>query len=147
MPRPLTEQERRAFLDEPHVAVLAVASDDARPPLAVPVWFVLQDDGDLFFFTGATGIPVRKTGLIERAGVLSLAVQKEDSPYKYVTAECSLLTVHRPPSAEQLLSVASRYLPKRQAQGFVRGVLRRAGPELVGFTLRPDRWLSLDFSE
>ena len=35
--RPMTEQERQAFLAEPRVGVLSVASDDARPPLTVPL--------------------------------------------------------------------------------------------------------------
>ena len=145
MPRPLTPRERFDFLNETRVAMLSVASGDARPPLTVPVWYAVQDDGNLFFFTGATGIPVRKTALIQRAGVVTLAVQREEPPYKYVTVECSLVEMHQPPSAEQLLSVASRYLAERQAQGFVRGTLKRATPHLVGFTLKPERWNTLDF--
>ena len=70
MPRPLTMQERLDFLNERRVAVLSVKSDDARPPLTVPVWYALQDDGTIFFFTGTTGEPVRKTRLIQKAGVL-----------------------------------------------------------------------------
>ena len=33
MPRSLTDQERRNFLAEPHIAVLSVASDDDRADL------------------------------------------------------------------------------------------------------------------
>ena len=146
MPRPLTVQERHELLNEPHVAVLSVASDDARPPLTVPVWYALQDDGTLFFFTGTTGEPVRKTRLIERAKAVTLVVQRETLPYRYATIECSLAELHRPPSAEQMRRVVSRYLPE-QAEGFVQDVLSRATPHLVGFTLKPARWNTLDFAE
>ena len=146
MPRPLTEQERDEFLRERHVSVLSVASEDARPPLTVPVWYAYQDDGNLFFFTGTTGEPVRKTQLIQQAGVLSLVVQREELPYRYVAVECSLVRVDQPPSAEQMLRVVGRYLPAEQARGFVSDVLERATPHLVGFTLRPDRWNTLDFA-
>jgi hypothetical protein len=38
MPLPhLSEQERQAFLAEPRVGVLSVASDADRPPLTVPL--------------------------------------------------------------------------------------------------------------
>lgn len=147
MPRPLTKQERLDFLNERHVAVLSVKSDDARPPLTVPVWYALQDDGNVFFFTGTTGEPVRKTRLIQKAGAVTLVVQREELPYRYVTVECRLAETHQPPSREQLLSVVGRYLPAEQAQGFVDDALSRATPHLVGFALRPERWNSLDFSE
>lgn len=146
MPRPLTVQERQDLLNEPHVAVLSVVSDDARPPLTVPIWYALQEDGNLFFFTGTTGEPVRKTRLIKRAGAVTLVVQRETLPYRYATIECSLVELHQPPSAEQMLRVVSRYLPE-QAAGFVEDVLSRATPHLVGFTLKPDRWNTLDFAE
>jgi uncharacterized protein len=42
MPKPMTEQERQEFLAERHVAVVSVAGDADRPPLAVPVWYGYQ---------------------------------------------------------------------------------------------------------
>jgi hypothetical protein len=39
MPRPLSKEERQAFLAEPHIAVLSVAGDDGRPPLSAPTWY------------------------------------------------------------------------------------------------------------
>lgn len=53
MPRSLTERERQAFLVEPHIGVLSVASETAdRPPLAMPLWYGYQPGGMLSFFTG-----------------------------------------------------------------------------------------------
>jgi uncharacterized protein len=147
MPRPLTVQEREAFLADLHVAVLSVASDADRPPLTVPVWYCYRPGGNLSFFTGSQGRKARKSRLIEKAGVLSLSVQHETPPYRYVTVEGTVVQTDRPPSAEQLLAVIRRYLPEEMAQGFVAAELGRPDSELVLYTIRPDRWLTFDFSE
>ena len=147
MPRRLTEQERQEFLAEPHVGVLSVASDTDRPPLTVPVWYGYQPGGHLSFFTGTQGRTARKTRLIQKAGVLSLSVQRAEFPYKYVTVEGTVVRTDRPPSAEQMLAIARRYLPEEAAQAFVRAELARPGSELVLFTVRPDRWLTADFTD
>lgn len=147
MPRPMTEHERQAFLVERHVAILSVAGDGRRPPHTTPVWYGYQPGGNLTFFTGTQGRTSRKTGLIERAGVLSLSVQRAEFPYKYTTVEGSVVQTDRPPSLEQVLAIVRRYLPEKQAQGFAAAELTRSSPELVLFTIRPDRWLSFDFGE
>jgi nitroimidazol reductase NimA-like FMN-containing flavoprotein (pyridoxamine 5'-phosphate oxidase superfamily) len=147
MPRPLTEQERQAFLAEIHVAVLSVASDDDRPPLTVPVWYGYQPGGTISLFTGSQGRKARKTRLIEKAGVLSLCVQREEPPYKYVTVEGTLARLDRPPSAEQVLAIVRRYMPQEHAQAFVKSELEHPESELVLFTIRPDRWLTFDFAD
>src|SRR6266545_5934274 len=65
VPRPMTEKERQAFVDEAHVAVLSVAGDDGRPPLSVPVWYHYEPGGNIAFFTGTQGRRARKIALIE----------------------------------------------------------------------------------
>jgi nitroimidazol reductase NimA-like FMN-containing flavoprotein (pyridoxamine 5'-phosphate oxidase superfamily) len=147
MPRPLTEQERQAFLAEPRVGVMSVASDDDRPPLTVPVWYGYRPGGNITFFTGTQGRPARKTRLIRKAGVVSLSVQRDQMPYKYVTVEGTVVQIDQPPSAEQVLAVVRRYLPEEHAQGFVKAELEQPGPTFVLFTVRPDRWLTFDFSD
>jgi len=147
MPRQMTDRERQEFLAEPHVGVLSVASDDDRPPLTVPVWYGYRPGDNISFFTGTQGRKARKTRLIQKAGVLSLSVQREEFPYKYVTVEGTIVQEDRPPSAEQMLAVARRYLPEEAAQGFVEAELENPEPELVLFTIRPDRWLTADFTD
>jgi nitroimidazol reductase NimA-like FMN-containing flavoprotein (pyridoxamine 5'-phosphate oxidase superfamily) len=147
MPRQMSEQERQEFLAGPHVGVLSVASNDDRPPLTVPVWYGYQPGGNVSFFTGTQGRKARKTRLIKKAGVLSLSVQHEEFPHKHVTVEGTVVQTDRPPSAEQMLAVARRYLPEEAAQGFVQAELEHPGSELVLFTIRPNRWLTADFTE
>jgi uncharacterized protein len=147
MPRQLTERERQEFLAEPHIGVLSVASDDDRPPLTVPVWYGYRPGGNVSFFTGTRGRKARKIKLIQESGVLSLAVQREKFPYRYVTVEGTVIQIDRPPSAEQMFAVVRRYLPEEAAQGFVKAKLELPGSELVLFTIRPDRWLTADFTD
>lgn len=147
MPKPLTEQERQEFLAAPHVAVLSVASDTDRPPLTVPLWYHYQPGCPITLFTGTQGRTARKIRLIQKAGVLSLAVQREEFPYKYVTVEGTVVQTDQPPSAAQMLAIARRYLPEEAAQGFVTSELARPGSALVLFTIRPDRWLTADFTD
>jgi len=143
----MTEQECQAFLAEPHVAVLSVASGGDRPPHATPVWYAYQPGGDVTFFTGTQGRRSRKATLVRQAGVVSLTVQREDFPYQYVTVEGTVVRTDQPPSAEQVLAVVRRYLPEDQAQGVVNAELDSPTTEFVLFTIRPDRWLSFDFGD
>jgi hypothetical protein len=113
----------------------------------VPVWHAYEPGGNLSFFTGTQGRRARKIDLIERAGVLSFSVQHGRMPYKYVTVEGTVIGADRPPSAEQMLAVARRYLPAEHAQGFVQSELSHPASQLVLFTVLPDRWLSFDFGE
>ena len=146
MPRQMTERERQEFLAGPHVAVLSIARDGGRAPHATPVWYAYEPGGDVTFFTGTQGRRSRKAELIGKAGAVSLTVQQEEFPYRYVTVEGTVVSEDRPPSAEQTLAVARRYLPEQHAQGFVEAELGHPAPEFVLFTVRPDRWLTFDFA-
>ncbi len=143
---PMTEQERQEFLAGPHVAVLSIAREGGRTPHATPVWYAYEPGGEVTFFTGTQGRKSRKAELIGKAGAVSLTVQQEEFPYRYVTVEGTVVLEDRPPSAEQALTVARRYLPEQHAQGFVEAELGHPAPEFVLFTVRPDRWLSYNFA-
>ena len=146
---PLSKEEREALLAEPRVGVVSVASDDGRPPLAVPIWYGYVPGGDLTFFSGTTGRKARKIELIRKAGAVSFVVQHDRFPYRYVTVEGPVISIDKPPSTEQMLRIVRRYLPEEQAQGFVQNELNRPTDEseLVLFTVRPERWLSFDFGD
>ena len=152
--RPMTEQERQEFLAGPHVAVLSIARDGGRAPHATPVWYAYEPGGDVTFFTGTQGRRSRKAELIGKAGAVSMTVQQEEFPYRYVTVEGTVVSEECPPSAQHALAVARRdlrrdlrrYLPEQHAQGFVEAELGHPAPEFVLFTVRPDRWLTFDFA-
>lgn len=146
MPRPMTDGERNAFLAEPHVAALAVSRGE-RPPHTSPVWYHHQPGGNVTFFTGTQGHRSRKAELLEQAGVVSLCIQQETFPYRYVAIEGTIVQTERPPTAEQTLAIVRRYLPAEQARDFVAAELDHPSGEFVLYSVRPDRWQSLDFGD
>lgn len=141
------ERERQEFLAAPHIGVLSVASDGDRPPLTIPVWYHYAPGGEITFFTGTQGRKARKSRLIAAAGKVSLLVQREEFPYKYVTVEGTVTRTDQSPAAAQMLAIVRRYLPEEQAQGFVAGELATPSTTLELYTVRPDRWLAFDFGE
>ncbi len=143
MPQPMTDEERDAFLAEPHVAVLAIPRP-GRPPHTSPVWYHHQPGGNVTFFTGTQGRKSRKSELIEQEGVVSLCIQQET---KYVSVEGAVVEIDRPPAAAQALAIVRRYLPEAQARGFVAAELDHPAGEFVLYSVRPDHWHSLDFSD
>jgi uncharacterized protein len=147
MPGPMTEDERQEFLAGRHVGVVSVARGDGQPPHSTPVWYAYEPGGNISFFTGTQGRRSRKASLIREAGVLSLLVQHEEFPYRYVTVGGTVVGEDRPPSTEQVLAIVRRYLPEEQAQWFAASELQQPSSEFVLFTVRPDRWLSFDFSD
>jgi uncharacterized protein len=146
MPRPLTTQEREAFLAEPRIAVLSLPSDDERPPLAFPVWYGYRPGGQITYYTHRTEPKSRKLRLLHEGSVVSLCVQREELPYKYVTVEGTVVAEDETPSVEQMLAIVRRYLPDADAEGYVSGEMA-SGVKLVLFTIRPNRWAGFDFGE
>lgn len=90
-----------------------------------------------------TGASSRKARLIERAGVVTLVVQREEPPYQYVVVEGRVVETTKPAPADLQEAIAIRYLGEEGGRAFVRSM---EGVEEVLFTIRPDRWLSADFT-
>lgn len=135
-----TESEREEFLAAKHVAVLSVAAADGRPPASVPIWYDTTPDGNIRVNTGGAS---RKSKLIERAGAVTLVVQNEEPPYQYVVVEGTVVDTTTPTPLEVREAIAIRYLGEEGGRTFVRGM---DGQNSVLFTIRPDRWLTADFS-
>jgi PPOX class probable F420-dependent enzyme len=138
--RAFTETERQEFLAAKHVAVLSVAATDGRPPASVPIWYDYTPDGNIRVNTGASS---RKAKLIERAGAVTLVVQLEEPPYQYVVVEGAVVETMTPTPLEVREAIAIRYLGEEGGRAFVRTL---DSQDSVLFTIRPDRWLTADFS-
>ena len=134
-----SETERQEFLAAKHVAVLSVAATDGRPPASVPMWYDYTPGGNIRINTGASA---RKSKLIERAGAVTLVVQHEELPYQYVVVEGTVVDT-TPTPVEVREAIAIRYLGEEGGRAFVRGM---EGQDTVLFTVRPDRWITADFS-
>jgi len=135
------ETERQEFLAAKHVAVLSVAVTDGRPPASVPIWYDYIPGGNIRVNTGAAS---RKTKLIERAGAVTLVVQHEDLPYQYVVVEGTVVDITTPTPVEVREAIAIRYLGEEGGRAFVSSM---EGQSSALFTIRPDRWITADFSD
>jgi PPOX class probable F420-dependent enzyme len=139
--RKMTTTEREEFLADKHVAVLSVAATDGRPPASVPIWYDYTPGGDIRFMTGAAS---RKAGLIDRAGAVSLVVQREEVPYQYVTIEGTVVDTITSPPADVQEAIAIRYLGEEGGRAFLKSM---EGVEEVLYVVRPERWLTADFTD
>ena len=146
MTRPLTGQEREAFLAEPRVAVISLPADDGRPPLAFPGWYAFLGGDRITHYTQRTEPRSRKLRLLREGSVLSLCVQREDPPYRYVTVEGTVLDENEAPTDEQRLAIIGRYLAEGEARAYLDDEIA-SGAAVSVFTIRADRWTGFDFAE
>ena len=140
MPKPFTEAERQEFLAGTHVAVLSGAATDGRPPVSVPIWYDYTPGGDIRINTGDG---LRKARLIREAGVVTVTVQREELPYQYVTVEGTVVDAVTPSPLDVRTAIAARYLGADGGRAFAENM---DGGSSVLFTIRPDRWITQDYS-
>lgn len=78
----MTEAEVREFLmsDPPHTGKLATTRKDGSPHVA-PVWYVLADDGDILFNTGAQTLKGRN---LRRDPRCAMCIDDERAPFSFV---------------------------------------------------------------
>lgn len=133
----MTPDERRAFLAEARVAVLAV-DEPGRGPLALPIWYLLDGDDLVFSMDGTS----RKADLLGAAGRATATVQDEALPYKYVSVEGP---VDIGPPRHEVLELAVRYLGDELGRLYA-----DANPRTdtsVEVRLRPEHWRTHDFAK
>ena len=140
----MTKAEREEFLAGVHIAVIAV-DDPGRAPLTMPVWYAYEPGGDIRFSTGANS---RKSALLRDAGRLSLCVQTETAPYKYVSVE-GPITFDTPDVERDSRAIARRYLGERGGDAYLAatsGTTEMAGTNVL-VRLKPERWLTVDYGK
>jgi hypothetical protein len=143
MPMKMTQEEREAFLNEVHVAVISVP-EPGRGPLTVPVWYNYMPEGEFHIWTGGDS---RKVGLLREAGRCSLCIQQETPPYKYVSVEGPVV-LEAIQLERDLRPLVYRYLGPEEGDAYLDdlgGDTAGTGDLLIRVT--PERWLSLDFAK
>ncbi|WP_304113863.1 pyridoxamine 5'-phosphate oxidase family protein [Mycolicibacterium bacteremicum] len=136
---PLSREDREAFLAEPHVAALSIASGPNRGPLTVPIWYQYTPGGQPWFLTG---VGSRKHKLIEAAGFLSLMVERVEPTVRYVSVDGAVARIEEG-TDEQLVEMTRRYLPPEAVEPYLEMARREHGPS-VAIHLRPQHWFSAD---
>jgi uncharacterized protein len=71
-------------------------------------------------------------------------VQREEPPYQYVIVEGTVVDTTEPTPREVSEEIAVRYLGEEAGRAFVESMKDQ---DSVLFTIRPDRWLTADFSD
>jgi len=140
----MTQEERERFLADVHVAVVNVP-EPGRGGLTVPIWYGYEPGGALWIVTDASS---RKARLLEAAGCLSLCVQSEQPPYKYVSIEGRITSIDPADVERDVRPLAHRYLGLEMGDRYVeatRGTGSEAGSVVVRVEIR--RWLSVDYAK
>ena len=80
---------------------------------------------------------------VEVARVAEVRQQQEALPYAYVSVEGTVTSIE-PQGEDDTLSMATRYLGEEMGKGYAQA---NAGGESVRVTIRPDRWLTVDYAK
>ena len=136
----MNEEERQEFLAGMHVGVLGLERADG-PPLVVPVWYSYQPGGEVVVLTSASSVKGR---LAAAAGRGSLCAQQEELPYKYVSVEGAIEIDPLGDDAHAAVEpMAIRYLGDDLGKAYAAGNI---ADDEIRIRLRPERWLSVDYS-
>ena len=138
----MSRKGREAFLAGAHIGVLSVADPGGHGPWTVPIWYSYEPGGDIRIITGRES---PKTRMLREAGRFSLCAQNEDVPYRYVSVEGPVVAIDGPVSEDDRRTLAQRYLGAEGAEAYMAST-PNLGESEVTITLRPERWLSADYS-
>lgn len=138
----MSKVEREQFLAQPHVGVLSVVDNGA--PLTVPVWYGYQPGGPVRVITGQDS---RKADAVRAAGWLSLCVQDEAWPYKYVTASGPVAITGTASQAVQR-DMAARYLGDAGAEEYMSWINASGDADKqIAMEMTPQKWLTVDYGK
>ena len=138
----MTRDERESFLAGVHVGVIGIP-EPGRGPLAVPIWYGYEPGGLLWVVTERGS---RKGRLLAVGTRLSLCVQSESPPYRYVSVEGPIVSIEPADVERDVRPMARRYLGAELGDRYVEATAGdRAEGESVRVGVRPERWLSVDY--
>jgi len=137
----MTRAEREAFLAEVHVGIIAIERAGGAP-LCVPIWYDYAPETGVWIITERHS---QKGRALAAAGRFALCAQVETPPaYRYASVEGPIvetapaeLETHRRPMARRYFGVAL-------GDQYVAG---ESGEENLVFTMRPERWRTVDYAK
>ncbi len=124
--------EQIAFLEEPHVAVLATVDRQDRPH-AMPIWYMLENDTILMSVAQGS----QKHRNLERNPNATLVIDRRATPY-YAVMLRGVATLGPPISREQHERLASRYLGADAGRRYAE---RTYGHDVISIRLTTDDWI------
>ena len=136
--------EREAFLAEVRVGIVSL-TDEGRGPLTVPIWYAYEPGGEVHIVTEQSS---RKAQLLEKGRRISLCVQSEAPPYKYVSVEGPIAAIEPSDVERDERPMAHRYLGKKGGDRYIEASTRdRVADEAILVRMQPERWLTVDYSK
>jgi len=140
----MTQQEKETFLAAVHVGILSIPRE-GQAPLTVPVWYGYEVGGEVWFVTSRDS---RKGQLLTLGCPVSLCVQDEQPPYKYVTVEGTVSAVKPSEVERDVRPLAHRYLGRERGDHFIATTGgAEAREENILVCIQPRRWLAVDYSK
>jgi PPOX class probable F420-dependent enzyme len=137
----MTRRERERFLAEVHVAVLAIP-DGASGPLLAPIWYDYTPASGIWFVTDRDS---RKGRALAVGARVSLCVQVESPPYRYVSVEGPVASIAACDRERHLRPMAARYLGAQRGAAYAAAAGDDDDSLLVH--VRPERWRSVDYGK
>lgn len=140
----MTRAEREKFLADLHVGIISI-TEEGRGPLTVPIWYDYEPGGELWIVTDRSS---RKGALLEKASRFSLCAQTEAPPYQYVSVEGPIVGMEPSDLERDTRPMAHRYLGAELGDRYIDATAadRSAGGSVV-VRMRPERWLTVDYSK
>jgi len=140
----MTRDEREAFLADVRVGVFSVA-DEGRGPLTAPIWYAYTPGGEVQISTERHS---RKARLLEKDVRISLCVQDESPPYKYVSVEGPIVAIEPSDVERDERPMAHRYLGQADGDRYIESATSDREPDdMILVRMRPERWLTVDYSK
>jgi nitroimidazol reductase NimA-like FMN-containing flavoprotein (pyridoxamine 5'-phosphate oxidase superfamily) len=137
----MTRDERESFLADVHVGVISIEHTGAAP-LCVPIWYDFAPDTGLWVITGKAS---QKGRALAAAGRFALCAQVETPPlYRYVSVEGPIVATAPAELEAHRRPMAHRYFGVALGDQYVAG---ESGEETLVFTMRPERWRTVDYAK
>jgi hypothetical protein len=140
----MSREERQSFLAGVHVAMLAI-EESGRGPLLAPIWYGYEPGGEVWIVTDRDS---RKGRLLARVRRVSLCVQTETPPYRYVSVEGPITGIIACDLERDVRPLARRYLGREGGDRYVAEIAPELSDgESIRVSMRPERWLTTDYSK
>ncbi len=139
----MTRAACERFLAGVHVGVLSVAgAEPGAAPLSVPIWYSYRPGGLVTVLTGRESAKARR---IRAARRFTLCAQQEETPCRYVSVSGPVVAIEDGIDPAERAALAHRYLPPAGAEAYLVATAEQLTAD-VTVRMRPERWLSADFS-
>ena len=128
------------FLSEVHIAILAIHREK-RAPHSTPIWYQYEPNDTLWFMADPK---TQKGKLMETGTPVSLVVQTETAPYRYVSIARQISDVAKGDMEQELRPISRRYLGVKGGDEYVASFESWSSNR---YTIKIDRVMSMGISE